>query len=206
MTFTTNSDKPDAKTTPNDRASIVSSAKMHLGISLAQVIHLKETDAVPKEISDAITLLHDTITKPSAAVPPSASFEIQSPPVSVPVTRSHMPGNHNGVVARPGDRVIVYGWAKNGSEAIAYNARNDTTGRIPTLVLDVVHQEPVETKLYMVAADQPFTSELKVTLKAGDFIRMWNCVHGPNVWSGMCFNLASGQIGKYSSLPMKFVE
>lgn len=66
-----------------------------------------------------------------------------------------------------------------------------------------------EDKLYMATADESSTSLGYVTWKAGDYIRVWNSEYGAHARSsGFCFNLASGQIGKFSTISyyLKLVE
>ncbi|KAL1612076.1 hypothetical protein SLS60_000299 [Paraconiothyrium brasiliense] len=171
---------------------------------LAQVIHLKETGDLPKEISDMITELHNALGNRSAAVPPrrskplTPSFEAQNPPLRMPVIQSQTPGDHNRVVARRGDQVVVYGWAEDYTEAIVFNTRNETTGRISGSFLDKSQKEVSdEDNLYLITIDEIQVALGHVKMKAGDYIRVWNREDGRNQrTTGLCFNMASGQIGK----------
>jgi hypothetical protein len=137
-------------------------------------------------------------------IPPKSKLAIEScdPHYKMSVKVNYYPGTHKGVVAQRGDDVVVYAWAENRTEAVVYNTRNRTSGRIPTTLLatsktELVHQD----SLYMATLDERATSVCHVPWKAGDYIRVWNRVNGSHSrCSGFCFNVASGQIGKFSTM------
>jgi hypothetical protein len=105
-------------------------------------------------------------------------------------------------VACRDDDVVVYAWAENCTEAVAYNTRNKTTGRIPKVLLDMSKIEPFnQDRLYMARLEERSTSVDHVSWEAGDYIRVWdrvNCSHSR--CSGVCFNLASGQLGNFLTM------
>jgi hypothetical protein len=179
------------------------------------VVHLHDTGGIPKELSDIITELHKTLGKHSTSAlpkqpkPASFSYEIQSPPLKVLVNKDHTPRDHREVMARRGDYVIVYAWT--GFEAIAYNTRNKTTGRVSqTLLNNHAQEECKEDKLYLATSDGRTTIESPVSWKRGDYIRVWDREDDSNSRaSGLCFNLASGQIGRFytnASFSLKIVD
>jgi hypothetical protein len=155
-----------------------------------------------------ITKWYETFGKPAAAVVSqqpkvsAASYVALNTPLKIGVKEAHYPKNHEGVVAAPDDQIIVYAWAGNYTEAIAYNTRNKTTGRIPKDLLDMTKTEAVQVdRLYMVTSDEQPASLDHVTWKAGDYIRVWDRKDGsyPRC-TGLCFNLASGKIGQFSTM------
>lgn len=232
MVASLNPEVLDAKAASDTRASVVSSTKMHLGISLAvrivlhrqnslvmtyiqQMIHLRETGGIPKEISDAITELLNTLGKRSVTAPPQQSnpalpsYHMQDPPLKVPMKTKHTPRDDREVMAQRGDNVVVYGWT--GFEAISYNTRNKTTGRVSQTLLDMDKQEECKGgELYLATLDGRPTDECPVSWKKGNYIRIWNQEDESNSRaSGFCFNLASGQIGRFytnASFSLKLVD
>jgi hypothetical protein len=117
------------------------------------------------------------------------------------VRTANVPGTLRGVVAREGDHVIVFAWAKDLHEAIAYNTRNKTTGHIPVMSLDGSKKELFPgSDLHMVAYDVPSKSVDGVALTAGDYIRVWDSRSLVGSKAGVCFNLASGRIGKFETV------
>lgn len=117
------------------------------------------------------------------------------------VKADYYPGTRQGVVAHCGDDVVVYAWAEKNTEAVVYNTRNRTSGRISINLLgtsktELIHQD----KLYMATSDERAALVGHVSWKAGDYIRVWDRVNGSHSrCSGFCFNLASGQIGEFST-------
>jgi hypothetical protein len=112
-------------------------------------------------------------------------------------------------MAQRGDHVIVHAWT--GLEAIAYNTRNKTTGRVPQNLLNKhAQQECKEDKLYLDTSDGRPTIECPVSWKTGDYIRVWDREDDSNSRaSGLCFNLASGHIGRFytnASSSLKLVD
>ncbi|KAK7177533.1 hypothetical protein PSPO01_16416 [Paraphaeosphaeria sporulosa] len=203
MVASSNTELLNAKAASDTRTSVVSSAKMHLGISLAQVLHLRETGGISKEISDKITELHNTLEKRSVPTLAQQSrhvlpfYQMEDPPLKIPVKKDYTPRDDREVMARRGDHVIVYGWI--GFEAIAYNARNKTTGTISRTLLNTDKDEEYkDSKLYRATQDGRSTIEYPVSWKNGDYIRvMERDTDSYSYASGICFNLASGQIGQF---------
>ena len=181
---------------------------------IQQAVHLRETGGIPKEISDKITELYNTLGKRSVPVLQQQSkttpfsYQIEDPPLKIPVKEDHTPRDDREVMARRGDNVIVYGWT--GFEAIAYNTRDKTTGRISRILLDTDRQEEVKVEnLHLAMSDGCPTDEGPVSWKKGNYIRVWERKNDPHSQaSGFCFNLASGQIGRFytnSSFSLKLV-
>jgi hypothetical protein len=106
------------------------------------------------------------------------------------------------MVANPGDQVVVFAWTNNRTEAIAYNLRNKTTGRIPADLLVKEDSKPfTDTKLCMPTSDESADSLGHVKWKAGDYIRVWDREDQSHARSiGFCFNLATGEIGKFHAI------
>jgi hypothetical protein len=127
------------------------------------------------------------------------THDILNPPLTISVIDAYLCGNSAHVVANPSDRVIVFAWTNNRTEAIAYNPRNKTAGRIPVNLLDKGDSEPfTDTKLCMTTSDENAWSLGHVKWKAGDYIRVWNRENKSHAVSeGFCFNLATGGIGKF---------
>jgi hypothetical protein len=149
--------------------------------------------------------INDTSQDRSAIkIPPKSKLAIEScnPPHKMSVKEYYCPGTYQGVVAQCGDDVVVYAWAENRSEAVVYNTRNRNSGRIPTTLLDTSKTELVhQDSLYMATSNERATLVGYVSWKAGDHIRVWDRVNGSHSrCSGFCFNLASGQIGKFSTV------
>lgn len=155
-----------------------------------------------------ITELHKNYGEQSTSSPPqqskstSLSYELYNPPRRIRMKDSHISRNHQKIVARRDDDVVVYAWANNCTEAIAYNTRNKTTGRVASDLLDMSNTEEFrEDKLYLATSDEKSTALGHVTWNAGDYVRVWNRVDGSHSRSsGFCFNLASGKIGKFSTM------
>jgi hypothetical protein len=145
---------------------------------------------------------HFAATSPQQSNSLSSIYELYNPPRKIRVKDSQIARSYHQIVAKRDDHIIVHAWAKNYTEAIAYNTRNKTTGRITMDLLDMSKTEAFEEdKLYMATSDERSTSLGHVTWKAGDCIRVWNredSAHSRS--SGFCFNLASGQVGKFSTM------
>jgi hypothetical protein len=149
--------------------------------------------------------INDTFQDRSAVkIPPKSKLAIEScnPPNKMSVKMDYYPGTHQEVVAQCGDDVVVYAWAENRTEAVVYNTRNRTSGRIPITLLDTSKTELVhQNSLYMATLDERTASVVHVPWKAGDYIRVWGRANGDySRCSGFCFNVASGQIGKFSTM------
>jgi hypothetical protein len=53
-------------------------------------------------------------------------------------------------------------------------------------------------KLYLATSDRPLTDDYPVSWEKGDYIRVWDREDDSHSRaSGFCFNLASGQIGRF---------
>jgi hypothetical protein len=105
--------------------------------------------------------------------------------------------------------VIVY--ARIGFQAIAYNIRNKTTGRISQDLLDMNKREEWKgDKLYRATSDGRPTDDCPVSWERGDHIRVWEREDDSHSRaSGLCFNLASGQIGRFytnASFSLKLID
>jgi hypothetical protein len=132
---------------------------------------------------------------------PKPSIITCNPPQKIRVLRDHIPGTQQEVIARCGDHIIVYGWSQDHTEAVAYNLMNKTAGRIPRVVLDMSSNEPSdEDTIWMAKEDKCKVPVDHVSWKAGDYIRVWERVRGFYL-NGFGFNMASGQIGKFTTDP-----
>lgn len=98
--------------------------------------------------------------------------DISNPPLAICVKNAYLCGNYKHIAANSGDRVIVFAWTSNRTEAIAYNPRNKTAGRIS---IDVLKKEDSEqftdTTLYMTAPNESSSSLDNVNWRAGDCVR-----------------------------------
>jgi hypothetical protein len=122
-----------------------------------------------------------------------------NPPQKIRVLRDHIPGTQQEVVARCGDHIIVYAWSQDHTEAVAYNLINKTAGRIPRKVLEMSSNEPYDQDMICLAKEDKCKATVgHVSWKAGDYIRVWERVHGFYL-NGFGFNMASGQIGKFTT-------
>jgi hypothetical protein len=152
-----------------------------------------------------ITELYKTLGEPPVPAlrhqptPALPSHFIETPPLKIPVKRDYTPRNDRGVIVRAGDHVIVY--ARIGFEAIAYNTRNKTAGRISEELLDMSKQEEWKgDKLYLATSNGRPTDDCPVSWKKGDHIRVWERKDDSHSRAnGFCFNLASGQIGRFNT-------
>ncbi|KAF2193570.1 hypothetical protein K469DRAFT_712347 [Zopfia rhizophila CBS 207.26] len=201
-------DEAASKPMPDERTTIVSSAKMHMSIFRAQLLFLHETGSVPKEIEDILSDLMANFLHRSTAVtqaqmkPPTPIHETLNTPLTVSVKDGYLCENYRHVVANSGDQVVVFAWTKNHTEAIAYNPRNKTAGRIPADLLEKGDSKPfTNTKLCMTTSDERPNPLGLVKWKAGDYVRVWNREDKSHARSnGFCFNLATGEIGKFDTM------
>lgn len=138
------------------------------------------------------------VTQPQAKLT-TPTHNILNPPLAISVRDAYLCGNYRHVVANAGDRVIVFAWTNNRTEAIAYNPRNKTAGRISVDLLDEGESEPfIDTTLCMTTSSESHSSFGHVVWKAGDYIRVWNREDKSHAVSeGFCFNLATGAIGRF---------
>jgi hypothetical protein len=167
-----------------------------------EVIHLRETGGIPRDICDKITELYNTLGKCSVPVLPQSkpalfSYRMEDPPLKVLVKIDHTPREDREVMARRGDYVIVYGWI--GFEAIAYNTRNKTTGIISQPLLSMEKGKKYrENNLYRTTVDGRPSIEYPVSWKKGEYIRIVDREEDSHSYgSGVCFDLASGKIGRF---------
>jgi hypothetical protein len=84
-------------------------------------------------------------------------------------------------------------------------------GRVSqTLLNNHAQEECKEGKLYLATSDGRTTIESPVSWKRGDYIRVWDREDDSNSRaSGLCFNLASGQIGRFytnASFSLKMID
>jgi hypothetical protein len=138
------------------------------------------------------------VTQPKTKLP-MPTHDILNPPLAICVKDAYLCGNYKHIAANSGDRVIVFAWTNNRTEAIAYNPRNKTAGRIPVDLLEKEGSEPfTDTKLCMATSNESSSSLGHVNWKAGDYIRTWNREDKSHAVSeGFCFNLATGGIGRF---------
>ena len=104
--------------------------------------------------------------------------------------------DHHYLIADSGDYVIVHAWVAE--NAIAYNPRNQTTGRIPKSCLEEKGSQ-VETQpdiAIISSSSTPYSSVGEVEWKAGDYLRIckWDNSHKSE---GIAFNLRTFEIGKF---------
>lgn len=108
--------------------------------------------------------------------------------------------NYQFLKAEAGDQVIVHAWIGE-TEAICFNPSNHTSGRIPTEYLDNdVPQQKVEDKTFLSGKGFKFhqNPEDIPASTPGDRIRV--CERDDQFkFSGTGFNLATGQIGRFSA-------
>jgi hypothetical protein len=137
------------------------------------------------------------VTQPQTKLA-TPTHDILNPPLSICVKNTYLCGNYKHIVANPGDRVIVFAWTSNRTEAIAYNPRNKTAGRIPIDVLKKEDSEPfTDTRLCMTTSNESSSSLGHVNWRAGDYMT-WNREDKSHAVSeGFCFNLATGGIGRF---------
>jgi hypothetical protein len=138
---------------------------------------------------------------------PKPSIITCNSPRKIRVRTDHIPGTQQELFARRGHHVIVYAWVQNETEALAYNPTKKLVGRIPRAVLDMTSTGPSDQdKVCLATTDSGCfgPGEHEVNWKAGDYIRVWERVDAS--WStGFCFNIASGQIGRFSALRSSLV-
>ncbi|KAJ6276574.1 hypothetical protein J3E71DRAFT_187083 [Bipolaris maydis] len=205
MATRSSADEAISKLMSDEQKSIMSSAKMHIRILQAQLLFLRETSSVPREIEGLLSELMiafpdrpTVVTQPQAKLT-TPTHNILNPPLAISVRDAYLCGNYRHVVANAGDRVIVFAWTNNRTEAIAYNPRNKTAGRISVDLLDEGESEPfIDTTLCMTTSSESHSSFGHVVWKAGDYIRVWNREDKSHAVSeGFCFNLATGAIGRF---------
>jgi hypothetical protein len=138
------------------------------------------------------------VTQPKTKLP-MTTHDILNPPLAICVKDAYLCGNYKHIVANSGDRVIVFVWTNNRTEAIAYNPRNKTAGWISVDLLEKEDSEPfTDTKLCMTTSKESFSSLGHVNWKAGEYIRTWNREDKSHAVSeGFCFNLATGGMGRF---------
>jgi hypothetical protein len=130
--------------------------------------------------------------------PPTPTHETLNPPLAIVVKHGYLCGNYQHIVADSGDRVVVFAWTNNRAEAMAYNPRNKTVGRIPAdLVKNEVSEPFADTQLYMTTSNESPSSLSHVKWKAGEYVRVWNRENHYANCEGLCFNVATGGIGKF---------
>lgn len=138
------------------------------------------------------------VTQPQTKLA-TPTHDILNPPLAISVKDAYLCGNYQHIVASSGDWVIVFAWTNNRTEAIAYNPRNKTAGRISVDLLEEGDSEPfTDTKICKTTSNESHSSLGHVKWKAGDYIRMWNREDKSHAVSeGVCFNLATGEIGRF---------
>jgi hypothetical protein len=136
--------------------------------------------------------------------------ESLNPPLMISVKDGYLCGNYRHIVANSDDQVVVFAWTNNHTEAIAYNPRNKTTGRIPADLLEEGDSKPfTDTKLYMPTSDEQHGSRGCIKWKEGDYVRVWNREDRSHARSdGFGYNLATGEIGKFNttSFSLKVID
>lgn len=140
-----------------------------------------------------------TVVAQPQTKPPTPTHETLNPPLAISVKDGYLCGNYQHIVANSGDRVVVFAWTNNRTEAIAYNPRNKTAGRISADLLEKGDSKPfTDTKLCMTSSNESPNAFGYVKWKAGDYIRVWNREDkSHSVSEGVCFNLTTGGIGKF---------
>jgi hypothetical protein len=113
----------------------------------------------------------------------------------------HVARTFRGVLANCGDSIVVFAYTDDKSEAIAYNQRNGTAGRLPAnLVNEHMSQSFPGSKMYVATSDIGPMSPSLVGWKEGYYIRIWDRKNEKGAMcSGFCFVLATGRIGKFSA-------
>ena len=151
-----------------------------------------ESGTKSKEIEDLLFELKDSTHKHSTvtAAPKktgNSTLEILNTPLTIPVTKDNTPLNYEQVLADRGDHLVVFAYAKNRAEVVAYNPRNQTAGRFPADHLANQNSTPFsESKLYMTKSDLAKMFN-HVAWKAGDYVRVWNKTDAKyTVCSGLC--------------------
>ena len=179
------------------------------------MLFLHETGSIPKEIEKLLSDLVGTFLQPSTAVtqqqmkPPTA-HEPLKPPLLMSVKDVYLCGNYRHIAANSGDHVVVFAWTNEQTEAIAYNPRNKTCGRIAADLLKKADSKPfTNTKLCMSTSDELRSSFGHVKWRAGDYMRVWDREDKSHSRSeGFCFNVATGEIGRFNttSFSLKVID
>ncbi|QKX53262.1 uncharacterized protein TRUGW13939_00338 [Talaromyces rugulosus] len=190
-----------------DHDAVLSSAKMHLQILLAQLGYLKATDTAinDPELQRLLPLLSENSSKnvpqgQSVQAPKKSNtpkIEVLHTPQTFIANREYVGKNHDFLLAEPGDRVVVHAWV-DGKDAVGFNERNFSAGRISSNFLgDKVPNS--KDKFESFIADEPNCpirwSGGRLDIKSGDRIRicMWNSKK-----NGVGVNLATGKIGDFT--------
>jgi hypothetical protein len=113
----------------------------------------------------------------------------------------HVARTYRGVLANCGDSIVVFAYTDDKSEAIGYNPRNGTAGRLPAnLVNEHMSQSFPGSKMCVATSDTGTLSPSFVGWKEGDYIRIWDRKNEKGAMcSGFCFVLATGRIGKFTA-------
>lgn len=168
---------------------------------------------MPGEIEDLLSEMFAIFPdRPKAVLqpqmkPPTPTHETLNPPLAIAIKDRYLCGNYRHILANSGDQIVVFAWTSNRTEAIAYNSRNKTVGRVPTSLLEYGGSNPfTDTKLYMTKSDQSRDSLGHVKWKAGDYVRVWNREDKKHSQSaGFCFNIATGGIGKFDTTSFSLI-
>jgi len=134
--------------------------------------------------------------------PLTPTHETLNPPLTISVKDGYLCKNYQHVVANSGDQVVVFAWTNNHTEAITYNLRNKTAGRILANLLEKGDSKPfTDIKLCMSTSDESHPSIGQVKWKAGDYVMVWNREEKSHARSeGFGFNLATGEIGNFNTI------
>lgn len=144
--------------------------------------------------------------RPTTVIQPQTKLQTPThetlhPPLVFSVHAGYLRGNYRHIVADSGDQVVVFAWTNNCIEAIAYNPRNKTAGRILGNLLDRRNSMPfTDTKLYITKSNESPDTLGHVKWKAGEYVRVWNREDKRNArCEGFCFNVATGGIGRFET-------
>lgn len=127
------------------------------------------------------------------------------PPLSIRVKEAFLGKDSQRIVASLDDRVVVFAWTYEVTEAFAYNPKNQTFGLIPIVSLELYHSHPFkDTKLYKAISNSNNSTtrddSIFIRWKRGDSIRVWNSVDKMNGFSqGFAFNITTGKIGRFTA-------
>jgi hypothetical protein len=142
------------------------------------------------------------IPQGQSAQPPKTSntpkIEVLHTPQTFLASREYVGKNHYFLLAEPGDRVVVHAWV-DGKDAVGFNERNFSAGRIPSNFLGEKVPNS-EDKFESFVANGPNTHTLssgRLDFVLGDRIRVCMWISKK---SGVGFNLAAGKIGKFTLL------
>jgi hypothetical protein len=163
--------------------------------------------SVPEDIKNIVFGLKASIPERSTmaiALPTKtveAPLDILHKPIKVSVKGDYVSRKFRGVLAECGDSVIIFAYATDKSDAVAYNLSNRTAGRLPARLFDYESSELfLDSTMYQAISDNRAASRTLVGWTEGDYNRVWNKENQKNArCSGFCFVLATGAIGRFST-------